>query len=80
MVKLITGLILVIVGVLAGLYVGGWVCFVGGIVDVIEEIRSENLVALNIAVGIAKVLFAGLLGWISALVFILPGLHLAKTS
>ena len=61
----ILGIALIVAGVILGVYVGIWVCFVGGIVDVIEQIRAENIEALSIAWGVAKVLFAGLFGIVS---------------
>lgn len=67
------GLTLIIVGIVAGLYFGVWWAFIGGIVQVIEQIRAPELSAMVIAVGIAKIVFAGLIGWLSAIVFIIPG-------
>ncbi len=71
--KLITGIVLMVLGAILGLYVGLWVCFIGGIVDVIDQIRAENLEAMVVAWGIAKVIFAGFFGYLSAAVLMLPG-------
>ena len=70
--KLITGIVLMVLGAILGLYVGLWVCFIGGIVDVIDQIRAENLEAMVVAWGIAKVIFAGFFGYLSAAVLMLP--------
>lgn len=80
MTKLIIGLLLVVGGIASGLYVGLWLCFIGGIVDVIQQIRADELVALTVAIGVAKVLFAGIAGWVSALLFIAPGAALIKSA
>lgn len=58
------------------LYVGIWICFIGGIVDIIEQIRAPELESLVIAIGIAKVFFAGIIGWLSGALLVLPGLML----
>jgi len=71
--KIILGIIMIILGVILGVYVGVWVCFVGGIVDVINEIRAEHLEAVNVGIGLAKIFFAGISGWVSALLLIIPG-------
>lgn len=71
--KTFIGLALILLGVVAGLYVGLWVCFIGGIVGLIEAVRAPNLVALDVAWNIAKIFLAGAAGWLSALVFIFPG-------
>lgn len=71
--KTLIGLTLIITGAIFGCYVGVWLCFIGGIVDVIEAIRATDLIAMDVAVGVAKVMFAGVAGGISAVVFILPG-------
>jgi hypothetical protein len=78
--KAIVGLVLVVCGIALGLYAGVWWAFIGGIVDVITEIRAPELSALGIAIGVAKVLFAGLIGWLSALVLILPGVAFIQAS
>ena len=78
--KLIIGLLMVVAGIVLGLYVGLWVCFIGGIVQVIEQLRAEDLVAMKVAIGIAKVVFAGLVGVLSGLVLFLPGSALIKKS
>ena len=78
--KAIIGLILVVCGVALGLYVGVWVCFIGGIMDVIEAIRATDLIAMDVAIGVAKVVFAGLAGWLSAVFLALPGIAMVKTA
>lgn len=69
----ILGIILILIGACLGFYIGLWVCFIGGIIQVIEQIRVEHLEASIVAWGIAKVIFAGFFGWLSGLIFILPG-------
>ncbi len=63
-------------GVILGLYVGVWVCFVGGIVDVIEQVTAENLEAVSVAWGIAKVFLSGLFGSLTAIIPIAIGTSL----
>jgi len=72
------GLLMCVLGLLVGLYVGVWWAFIGGIVDVITEIRAADMSAINIAIGIAKVMFAGFFGYLSAIVLIIPGLALTR--
>ena len=67
------GLGLIVLGVIVGLYVGFWVCLIGGIVQVIEAVRAKDLIAFEVAVGVARIFFAGLAGYVSALLFIIPG-------
>jgi len=59
---IVLGIATIVGGVGTGLYVGIWVCFVGGIVDLITQIQAEQVVALSVAWGVAKVLFAGFFG------------------
>lgn len=66
-------IILIIIGVFLGLYVGVWYCFIGGIVDIIEQIRSADMSAVAVAIGITKVVFSGVLGWLSSHIFFLFG-------
>lgn len=76
--KSILGILLIVAGLMLGCYVGIWWSFVGGIVDVITGIRAVDLDALKIAFGIAKVMFAGFIGYISALVLVIPGAVMIK--
>lgn len=78
--KAILGLALMAAGVVLGLYAGIWWAFIGGIVDVIREIRAPELDAMNVAIGIAKVLFAGLIGWVAAALALVPGYALLKSA
>jgi len=57
--------------VLGALYLGGWLCFVGGIVQVVESFKVDPINSLGVAVGILRVcsasLVAGLTFWGSIL-------------
>lgn len=67
----ILGILMVLVGIAAGLFVGLYLCFYGGIVQIIGGISPVNAGA--IAFGIIRVISAGLIGWLSALILIVPG-------
>jgi hypothetical protein len=73
------GVLLIICGIVFGAYIGVFVCFVGGIVDVIEQIRAADLSAIAVAVGIAKVMFAGFAGFASGGIIALLGLAILKS-
>lgn len=77
--KKVIGIILIVVGVGVGLYAGIWWAFIGGIVDVVTQIRAPELSALSLAVGVAKILFAGVIGWVVGIVAVFPGYYLATT-
>jgi hypothetical protein len=74
----ILGLVLCLFGVGLGLYTGVWVCFIGGIVDVIEQVRADELDTVIVACGVAKVVFCGLAGWLSAIVPLTLGISLMQ--
>jgi hypothetical protein len=69
----IVGVLMMIAGVVFGVYAGLWWAFIGGIVDVITAIKAPELVVMSIAIGIAKVMFAGLIGVVSGIFAVLPG-------
>ena len=77
--KTALGLLLILGGIAFGLYAGAWWAFVGGIVQMIGEIRAPELSAVSVAVGLLKVLCAGGIGVFSALVCIVPGLAMLKS-
>lgn len=67
------GLLIMLVGLFTGLYVGIWWGFIGGIVKVIECLKSTELVSMDLALGFARVLFASTLGSIAGYLVALPG-------
>lgn len=71
--KALIGFVLIIAGIAFGVWAGVWWAFIGGIVDVIEQVRAPELSALAVATGLAKVMFAGVIGYVAGAVVILPG-------
>lgn len=47
----------------AALYVGGWLLFIGGIVQAIESAKVQPINSLGIAIGIVRVAVAVPVGW-----------------
>jgi len=62
--KGIVGLILIGVGVILGIYVGVWVLFIGGILQIAQSVQPVN--AVGIAWGIIRILFSWI-GWLIVL-------------
>jgi len=75
--KQLLGLILVVLGIAVGLYVGVWLCLIGGIVQIIGEIKGE-FEAIKVAIGVTRIVFASLCGWLSGILLIAPGVTLIK--
>ncbi len=67
------GYALIIAGICLGFYLGGWLCFTGGIIDVVEAIRADVLLYNDLGIGMVKVFLAGLAGILSALCLVIPG-------
>jgi len=76
--KNVIGMALILAGIVCGLYAGVWWAFIGGIINVIEAVRAEELIASHVAIGVAKVVFAGVIGWASAVCLALPGVVLLQ--
>lgn len=64
----ILGVILMVIGVFVGLYLGIWWAFVGGIVDIVNEVKAVETSGLAIAIGAAKIVFFELIGGIPAVI------------
>ncbi len=75
--KTVIGGIMIVVGALAGIYVGFYLMFIRGIVQLINSVTPE-VIASGIAFGIVKIMFAGLVGWAVAIVLIAPGVALLE--
>lgn len=75
MTKLILGILGVIAGIVLGVYVGLWLCFIGGIIGiakVVMALLAGKLLVGTLAWSVFKIVIAGIAGWISASILILP--------
>jgi hypothetical protein len=63
--KDVIGVIIIVLGIILGLYVGVWFCLIGGIVQTIEAVRANPISSMDVAIGIARIFFSGLAGWCS---------------
>lgn len=64
-VSIIFGVILLVLSILGGLYVGFWVMFVGGIVDIIDAIKAPVTSMSAVGWGLIKILLASFIGGIT---------------
>lgn len=55
----ILGIIIAVAGILASLYLGIWVMFAGGIISLIDIVKTGNFESIIIAKSIVKIIFAG---------------------
>ena len=62
--KTIIGLIICILSVILGFYLGVYVMFIGGIVQLIQSI-TPVIIAQGIAFGLVKIMLSGAVGWLS---------------
>lgn len=76
--KTAIGCVMMLAGLVLGLYVGVWLCLVGGIVQLINGAMAVPVDAMAIAIGVARVLTAGFFGWLSAAVLLFPGAALVQ--
>lgn len=80
--KTFLGIGMIILGIVLGLYVGIWIMFIGGIAGLIDvvvgAVNGQDISGMAVAVDVAKIIFAGLAGWLSAFVLIVPGYAMLK--
>lgn len=62
--KILLGLLFIIAGVVGGIYLGFWVMFVGGILEIARAIDLHTVTAMLIAINIIKIFFAFVVGLI----------------
>lgn len=74
--KEIVGVVLIISGIILGVYLGAFVMLIGGIFQFVRSLSP--FMVDGIAWGIIKVLFASLVGYLSAFLLILPGIALIQ--
>jgi len=80
--KTILGIAMIIAGIVLGLYVGLWLMFIGGIAGLINvvvgAVAGHGISGMVVAIDVVKIMFAGLTGWLSAFVLIIPGFAMLK--
>ena len=82
--KSIFGVLLMILGLVLGLYVGVWICFVGGWIDVLKELvhilKDLPISYGNIGVGLLKIVCSTFVGFFCFYTCLLFGITLIKNS
>jgi len=80
--RTVLGIAMIIVGIILGLYVGVWLMFVGGIVDLVNAVNASRggvpMDGVAIGIGVVKIVFASLAGVVSAFALIVPGCKIAS--
>ena len=78
--KKVLGVILIILGVILGLYVGGWILFIGSVLNIIDLIAdyvsTSTISMLSLIFNIFKIMVAGFTGYVSSLILVVPGINL----
>lgn len=74
----IYGIILIIIGIIVGLYIGLWVLFIGGIIQIVEAIRAEYFIPMDLGIGVVKMVLASTCGGLAGYAFIIPGYLMLK--
>jgi hypothetical protein len=74
------GILLVVLGVIFGLYIGVWILFVGGVVQISESMQSNPMQSYGIAMGFLKIIFASFVGLICGFMGIIPGFYMIEKS
>ena len=62
--KAVMAILFCVAGILLGLYVGIWLCFIGGIVQIVEAAKANPVSSWGIAFGITRIIIASPVGWI----------------
>lgn len=71
--KYVIGIVLILGGLAAGIYVGLWVFFVGGLVQAIDAIKATPINKGDLAIGIVRMLVASTAGEIVAFFMVIGG-------
>lgn len=72
--KTVLGVLLMVAGVVVGLYVGVYLMFIGGIIQFIDGVKADPVNSSDIAWGALRFIGAWITGWVSFLILFIPGL------
>jgi uncharacterized membrane protein len=77
-VRQILGLLLILAGIILGLYIGLWLMFIGGIIGIINVIINQQISTYLIAINVVKIIFASTIGVLSFYLLAIPGYLMIK--
>ena len=69
----ILGIVIIITGICASIYLGLWILFVGGILDIVNAVRAPILIGSDIGFGVIKMIVAVFVGTICGWLSVLAG-------
>ena len=72
------GIIIIILSIVLGLYVGVWLLFIGGIVQIVEALKMDPVSGMGIAIGLLRFISSSFLGCMSWFIGTVIGLNLLK--
>lgn len=78
MLKNLFGRILILSCIPLGIYIGFWLLFIGGIVQIIDTIKYDTS-ALAIGIGFIKIWSSAIVGWLSGTICFMLGAALLDT-
>jgi hypothetical protein len=61
----IIGFLIIVAGIILGLYLGLWLCLVGGIIQIIEACKATPIVSSGVAVGILRFFCTSFVIWVT---------------
>lgn len=73
-VKKLGGILIVLAGVLLGIWLGIVVMLVGGIIQGVHGVTAHPVNGTDIGWGVVRVLFSGFVGWVSGLLVVAVGM------
>lgn len=69
---------IIIIGLVLAVYVGLWIMFIGGIVQIIESVKATPVEAMGIAVGFVRVILASFSAGLCIVASFVAGLLILK--
>ena len=75
----IIGFSLMVCGIIFGIYIGLWVMFIGGIVEIVNQFQLPVISLSAIAWSILRIILAQFVGWLSAIILFVPGYAMLKS-
>lgn len=76
LVQAVMGGLMILLGIALGVFVGGYLCLYGGIIQIIHEIQADPINIGKTILGAVRVLVAPPAGCYAALILIIPGVLL----
>lgn len=72
-IRITLGILLIVAGIAAAVFVGGWLMLIGGIIQVVDAVQQNPIDGMDVAIGVVRIVFFEAAAAVIGLLLVIPG-------